>query len=401
MPLRFFFYLFFLCVSIQLSAQITERNCEGTIEYYYREKQEALEAFTKEWIEGSINTRNLGRINIPVVVHIVYQSEAENISDEQIHSQIAALNRDFHLENDNLDKVHPEFKDRIGKVGFTFCLASTDPNGNPTTGITRKRTLETNIFNGEVPWIYYSNRGGKDAWNTEEYLNIWVTKTSNSLGFGSKPYQNKLEEDGVVVHPEVFGTVGNLDPNYNLGRTTVHEIGHYFNLFHPFVGFDCGDDYVADTPTQSDPYFGCPDINASSCDSRDITANFMNYANDECLAMFTVGQTKRMQAALINARAGLLSSNGCELPPIGNNPVEKIRVYPNPASYFFCVETGDIGLNPVIMKIIDSKGATVGKEMSLSENHLEIIRPQHDGIYFLQFMIEGEPTITKKVFIKR
>ena len=166
-------------------------------------------------------------------------------------------------------------------------------------------------------WIYFSDRGGQDAWNTESYLNIWLTRFSevgNLMGFGSKPFENPPSEDGVVMRPDFFGTTGTVNPPFHLGKTAVHEIGHYFNIFHPWATSNSceHDDFVADTPNQDNPYRGCMNNDQTSCGSRDITNNFMNLSEDECLVMFTKGQALRMQAALIGARSGLLNINACQ-----------------------------------------------------------------------------------------
>ena len=105
-----------------------------------------------------------------------------------------------------MDKVHPEFQDRIATVGFNFCLATINPEGAPTNGITRTATDEDNVFIRSEGNIYHSERGGKDAWNTEQYLNIWVTRLApNFAGFASKPGENSPEEDGVVISVDFFG----------------------------------------------------------------------------------------------------------------------------------------------------------------------------------------------------
>jgi len=368
-------------------------------EFYDQVAHDALESFTKDYIANySASASSRGNINIPVVVHVVYPTENENISEEQIHSQIDALNRDFNNANSNLDRVHPDFRDRIANVGFNFCLATIDPQGNPTNGITRTPT-NNNLFVVSEGNIYHSERGGKDAWNTEEYLNIWVTKMApNFAGYGSKPNENPPDEDGVVLSVNYFGQSGIALPNYQLGRTGTHEVGHYFNIFHPW-GNNCDhDDFVADTPTQSDDYNGCPNTDESSCDSRDITANFMNNSEDACLAMFTRGQAMRMQAALIHARSGLLNGNGCN----ENNTAittDAIKIYPNPASYYFCIETGNAILAEIPYAIFNAQGAKVEEGIVLP-NSLQHFPTYRNGIYFIRFMDGSKEGIVKKIIIK-
>ena len=378
-------------------AQIPQRHCLETSPIFDKKKQENLEIFTKKWIAEE-RALSRGTITIPIVVHIVYQSEVENISDKQIHSQIEALNRDFNLENNNLDKIPNEFQNSIANVGFHFCLASFDPDGNPTIGITRTATSEENIFSGQIPWIYYTERGGKDAWDTNNYLNIWVTRTSIVLGFGTRPGINAPTEDGVVISSSSFGMLGNTNPPFDLGRTATHELGHYFNLLHPF-GNNCEyTDFVRDTPQQMPTYSGCPDANSSSCGTNDITPNFMNLSEDECLAMFTKGQAMRMQAALIGARKGLLASKGCDQ-ITNSNPMEIIKVYPNPASYYFCVATNSVNPTAIPFRMLDTKGAVILENVVMPDA-IQHFPSTQNGIYFLQFFVkEGEPIVKRLLVI--
>ena len=113
-------------------------------------------------------------LTIPVVVHIVYNSDAENISDAQVKSQIDALNLDFRAKNPDISKVPEPFKEFIGDARIEFALATEDPLGNNTTGITRTRTKRKEFgADGEVA---SPRKGGAKAWDAERYLNIWVCR---------------------------------------------------------------------------------------------------------------------------------------------------------------------------------------------------------------------------------
>ena len=333
--------LFLILVSIYLSfsvsAQTKDRCFVKTAPFHDLQLSLDLEVYTARWLKEQ-PLRSRSKITIPVVVHIVWNKEEDNISDEQIHSQIVALNRDFQLANDNLDIIPNNFEDIIGNVGFEFCLATVDPEGNPSTGITRTETSRTNVGTMGDTIIYYTDLGGRDAWNTERYLNIWVAEISDNsgvLGYASRPGANKAEEDGVVVHTKCFGTLGTVEPPYDLGKTTTHEVGHYFNLLHLHGDqATCeDDDLVADTPSQMTNYLGCPDIFTFSCGSLDLIANYMNWVDDACTALFTKGQAERMHAALNGARSGLLENNTCLVTTsIPLTTVSTLSIYPNPAT---------------------------------------------------------------------
>ncbi len=288
-----------------------------------KQERAELEKFTQKWItENRFSQKSDGVVTIPVVIHVVWRNSVENISDEQIASQIAILNEDFRLKN-SIANVPNEFRALIADIEVEFCLASYDPNNRETNGITRTQTTINEIgikpeVNGRFP-IYFDDLGGKGSWDTDKYLNIWVCELDEDgdlLGYASSPSTAPYPEDGVVIDYRYFGDIGtatNSFPN-QLGRTATHEVGHYFNLEHvwgPGGGGCAVDDFVDDTPTQETYYFGCPKHPQVSCNTNDMFMNFMDYVNDDCMAMFSNGQKLRMLAALNGPRNGLLNSNGC------------------------------------------------------------------------------------------
>ncbi|MFK7978747.1 MAG: M43 family zinc metalloprotease [Saprospiraceae bacterium] len=384
-------------------AQTTERSCFEATTFYNKAAHDSLEIATENHIK--YNQQNIansrGEITIPVVVHIVYPTENENISDAQVFSQIDALNRDFNRRNNNLDKVHTDFRGRIANVGFNFCLATIDPEGNATNGITRTATKTDSEFFRGAEWLYYTEKDGKSAWDTEKYLNIWVTKISDIsqiLGYASKPFESPPEKDGVVIDAKNFGINGTAISPYDLGRTGTHEVAHYFNISHPFNNGCDGDDFVADVPQQSNSYDGaCETGEKMSCGNRDNVSNFMNYSQDECLAMFTKGQALRMQAALIHARSGLLNNNACQQPPTPTL-TDEIKIYPNPASYYFCIEVGNSNLVQIPYTIFNAQGAKVEEGLVLP-NSIQHFPTYRNGIYFVQFMDGSAEGTLKKVVI--
>ncbi len=377
------------------SAQTIERCYELSAPFYNPQLSEELEQYTAEWIKNKPLTSR-SKITIPVVVHIVWNKEEDNISDEQVHSQIAALNRDFRLENEDLSIVSSFFENIIGNVGFEFCLATSDPAGNPTTGITRTETRFTNVGAEASSNIYYTDEGGKDAWDTERYLNIWVAETGMALGHASRPGENIAEEDGVVVHTKCFGTIGTVQPPYNLGRTTTHEIGHYFNLLHlNGSSSSCeDDDMVLDTPNQMTNYLGCPDINTFSCGTQDLISNYMNWVDDACMAMFTQGQVDRMHAALNGARSGLLENTAC-LPTSTSQSMEsKVSIFPNPARDFVYVKNTSDQVQESRYQIFTTKGQKIKEGIFHNNNPLNRISlPFPSGVYLIEYTVDNEKTV--------
>lgn len=282
------------------------------------ERRMQIEAFTEEWVRNNGGDRAL--VTIPVVVHVVYNTTAENISDAQVQSQIDVLNADFRKLNSDASLVPSAFSTLAADANIEFCLASTDPNGASTTGITRTSTTATSFSTNDG--VKFTSSGGRNAWDATKYLNIWVCDISGGiLGYAQFP-GGSASTDGVVIDYQYFGTIGTATAPFNKGRTATHEVGHWLNLYHIWGddGTACtGTDSVSDTPNQADENYGCPVFPQVSCSNGpngDMFMNYMDYTDDACMYMFSNGQASRMQAlfAAGGARASLLTSNGCGAP---------------------------------------------------------------------------------------
>lgn len=274
---------------------------------YYRARI-ASENHHREFALGQRMFARIGITRISVVVHVVYNTEAQNISDEQIASQMTVLNQDFRLANTDAQSIPASFKPLAADARIEFSLADVDPAGNKTTGITRTRTSQA-AFSDDDDGVKFAAKGGVDAWPADRYLNIWVCELSgNLLGYAQFP-GGPAETDGVVILHSAFGTVGTSSAPFNLGRTTTHEIGHWLNLRHIWGddGDGCnGTDFVDDTPNQAGANTGAPTFPRVSCNNHphgDMFMNYMDYVDDAAMFMFTSGQVVRMQACLDGDRS--------------------------------------------------------------------------------------------------
>jgi hypothetical protein len=254
---------------------------------------------------------------IPVVVHVLWNSAAQNIGDAQIQSQMTALNQDFRRTNPDAASTLAQFLGVATDCTIEFCLATVDPSGQPATGITRTQTWRTS-FDPNGSTMKYTAQGGRDAWPASNYMNVWVCNLSGGiLGFAQFP-GGPSATDGIVVTYTAFGTTGTAQYPFHLGRTLTHEVGHWLNLRHIWGDAQpsCGDDFVADTPPANGPHFECT-TSASSCSGLNMVQNYMDYTDDACMNLFTAGQRDRMLALLASggARASLMSSPaGCPNP---------------------------------------------------------------------------------------
>jgi hypothetical protein len=317
----------------------------GTVEYLKKTHPQNDEDVFEQWLNKKIKLRrsasSAAKIQatrrIPVVVHIIHKGEpvgtGTNISDEQVFSQISVLNKDYQRLNDDASNTPSVFEPVASSMDIEFSLARRTPEGLPTNGIVRVEGPDgrdwTSSDDAEFKALSY--------WDSNKYLNIWVVDIIDYLGYSQFPISDLpgLEgspdaplTDGVVINPSVFGSddYGNfdLDPDYNKGRTTTHEVGHFLGLRHTW-GDDGGacisnggnSDYIDDTPDQANNTVGCPAHPKTSCTGIVyMFQNYMDYTDDVCMNLFTADQVARMNTILENSprRVSLLSSDGLDDP---------------------------------------------------------------------------------------
>lgn len=293
----------------------TRRQC-GVMQAHYRlleedpsfrTRQTSLEQAVRRRMAtvGRAATVKVSSTVIPVVVHVIHNTAAENISVAQIKSQIKVLNRDFRAKNPDKSKVPAAWQGLIADAHIEFKLANKDPQGKATNGITRTKTTRASFGTNDT--VKSTALGGQDAWPTDKYLNIWVCNLRGGLlGYAQFPGGPPLT-DGVVITHTAFGTIGTAAAPFNLGRTTTHEIGHWLNLRHIWADTeDCsGTDFVADTPNALGPNYGTPAFPKVSCNNGpngDMFMNYMDYVDDVAMFMFTPQQVERMVTTLESER---------------------------------------------------------------------------------------------------
>jgi hypothetical protein len=408
-----------VCLFIALFAT-AQREC-ATVSYLQEQLQAdpslqsriaAVEDFIYQRspdIPASANGRTGGVsvIRIPVVVHVLYNSPAQNISDAQIKSQIDALNRDFRRNNPDSINTPQRFKSLAADTEIEFVLATADPSGRATTGIIRKQTSVKDWSMDDK--IKFNAQGGDNAWDSRYYLNIWVGNM-RTLGYSSTPGA-AADKDGVVITYTAFGTINTSAP-YNMGRTAVHEVGHWLGLKHIWGDTYCGDDMVDDTPRQGNFTPGCPSGFRSSCSNGtvgDMYMNYMDYTSDACINLFTNGQKSRMRSLFLpgGPRASLLQSKGLSEPwnsfeepatseeaPVAES---KVKIYPNPAQSDITLDFGaDQTWTGKELLIINTSGIAVQKltiTRGIQKVNIGQLKP---GIYFVQG-INGDVRMRMKI----
>ena len=276
-------------------------------------------------------------ITIPVVFHVVYNDLVQNISNAQIQSQIDVLNEDFRRLNADIINAPAVFSGASYDPLVEFCLAQRDSAGFTTNGITRTYTNVTEFISNNFlsvcdsnECIYLGDYGGHDPWDKTQYLNIWVGNiTGSNFPFGThgtalplSPLLPSIHQGlGIALDYRAVGTIGTATSPTNKGRTGTHEAGHWLGLWHNWglntLSNSCASDSVFDTPPQDEPSSGCPPFPftdyCSILPSQGgiMFTNFMDYSDDACKNMFTIGQVARMDAMLHNQYLSFQTSLGC------------------------------------------------------------------------------------------
>jgi len=366
------------CESVEMTQKYLNYNVDLAKEY---EKQKE---YTNNEIIQDVN------YTIPVVFHVIYNTNTENVSQSVIQQMLNTINNDF--SQTNIEFNNPPRPDFLGVAADTqieFCLATVDPNGNvlPEPGITRTQTDVTSFDMQATTSIgipeeamKFNSKGGKDAFNSSKYLNIWVCDLLQATPFGGVA--------GYTIFPigGVFGTVGSaydgvvLDYQIGLqGRTITHELGHYFGLYHPWGESlsdpNCvEDDGILDTPETDEANYNC-NYNTSSCSSLDMVENFMDYST--CQWMFTQGQKTKMHNIINTLRSSILTATSCGDVGVLANDINNNIVYPNPSK-----EKIFFNKKYINIKLFDSTGKLVLQEKNVPE--FINISQFNSGVYTLQ-----------------
>ncbi len=303
------------CGYDQVQQQLMDQNPD------YRAEVQHYVSEVLPRLQSEASTRMPDLVTIPVVVHVIHTGQnvgnGANLSVQRITSQIDILNQDYRRMNEDADETPTEYVGIAADPEVQFCLASKNPDGDISSGITR------HVYSN-VPDIDYIENTIKPAtsWDPDKYLNIWTIDMPNNsvIGYSYLPTPTIVgyPKDGVVIDYPNFGYV---DAG-NRGRTCIHEVGHYLGLQHTWGASDANgdpigcssDDGLTDTPSCSGPHYGCPDFGVTSCGTVDMISNYMEYVNDDCMNLFTQQQKDVMQANLNGIRSDLTNSalTACE-----------------------------------------------------------------------------------------
>ncbi len=414
------------CGTVEYERILQQRNPDRLrqLNELNRQVEQALKSRAGALIRGGRAVADDRIFRIPIVVHVVHNNANGdvggptngNISDEQIQSQIQVLNEDYRRQpGTNGFNTSPIGAD----ARIEFFLATKDPKGNPTNGITRNYYPQKTDFGVD-------DNSGDDIllsqisyWPSDRYLNIWVTKVKTYLGYtqfptaadtlSALPIDSNEFIDGSIIDYRYFGRqIGTIrDPTYALGRTATHEIGHWLGLLHTWGdGAGCAEDYVADTPPTKAPNQTrqCRET-YSNCDgkgqTRDQTENFLDYSPDICMNLFTQGQVARMRTvlALSPRRARLIRASES---PLTESEMLAILVYPNPSTTESAVEVRLKGFQTFTVDLFDIAGRQLGSQTYTDSPSAIVSVPVAGlsrGMYVVRVRTSNE-TVSRRLLIQ-
>lgn len=379
-----FLSLSLLCCNILLGQNkwekcgysIVRKNMTATNPDFEQRIDAQKKARLKMLANSRVTKTNIN-ITVPVIFHIILnQQQMSQIGDsagiaQRVSTQLQVLNEDYNRANADSVNIPAAFKPLYGNPAIKFGLAHTDPNGNSTNGweIITTNLKGFDVWNSSGYKAKYTTTGGADAWNITSYLNIWIinmlqdTSQTGVIGLTVPPsYTDSANftdpypknEMGVLIRYDAFGRKTNSSeffyPGIDLGRTTTHEVGHYFGLFHPWGDDDddgvcrCpgdpggADDGIADTPPEGCRHYGCYTFplydNCTKNYPGLLYMNYMEYVDDSCMNMFTNDQVYVMDRDIslgythsLVSHPELLDYPGTQTP----NFDYTFSIYPNPA----------------------------------------------------------------------
>ena len=326
-----------LALLLAVTSYSQDRTC-GMMEYMeemlknpvlakeYEENQKTFKAEVARRLNTDFQARGGATIEIPVAVHFPTGNTNDRACLEALaQNQIDILNADYTATNSDITTwfgiagQHPGLT-APGVANISFCLATSNHPAAVTQLIEGQPavTIGYNFANG-------SGFPEMDT-NFQGYMNFLVKPIGGLLGY-SPGGGSVAQGMAVVLNTNAFASgagcpTSGIVPqfNYNLGRTTTHELGHFFSLDHTFSsdgGGNCAmadGDGIADTPKVANSTYGCPSNPtpfACNIPERRLTMNYMDYVNDACMYMFTPGQMTQAESYISAVLAPAFKPNTC------------------------------------------------------------------------------------------
>lgn len=234
-------------------------------------------------------------ITVHTYVHVIYREDFVGwINRRTIEKQINILNNAF---RGKVSGTHSSYNECFNL--FTYGDTVRSPFRFVLEDINYIEDNEAFDLTSDHSWHVRSDEHNGHCAD----LNIFTGGGMSTLGVSSFPDEcfDHPEADNILIHYKSFPDMGQA--KYDEGDTLVHELGHWFGLFHTFQG-QCdgfGDDIpevgdgVDDTAPEAEPAYDCP-VGRDTCPGGgpDPIHNYMDFSDDCCMYRFTEGQIERM-----------------------------------------------------------------------------------------------------------
>ena len=422
LPLKFIVVYFIsfssLCLAQQRRGGSDELMANMLRSPEYSKMHNARQAQFKSNLEKrTARTTQFGKIapiKVPIAVHFPNGLESDRSCLEALaQNQIDILNADYTATNSdfNLWIAASSFYPGInpGDANVQFKIASLNHPANTDADLVEGEPAVTIGYDfgghgGTFPSMIVSDI----KW--AGYINIVIGNLSDDELLGFSPVGGRVQSGGaVVMRHDVFGSgTGCVDSNtipaspFHLGRTVTHEVGHFLNLAHPFKGFSCtSDDGIVDTPNIKVDHTNCPSPGSfDACDPNEnaLTMNYMDYANDACMYMFTQGQISVAEAYLAaiesDFKSGVLS--------IRSQGIEGVSIFPNPNKGSFNLKFQTNATTDFEVRVFDLRGRNIYNntfEPSRNLNQTIHLENTQAGVYLMTVSGDGGQQMTKRILI--
>ncbi|MEO1261219.1 MAG: zinc-dependent metalloprotease [Bacteroidota bacterium] len=335
-------------------------------------------------------------VKLQAVVHVIYHDSDNDLPDAVVEEMIKKVNEDFRRQNPDTVDTPNAFRPFAADTNIEFELATVDPTGGPTNGITHTQTPHEFFEAFELGQVQFDSTGGHSAWDPLKYVNIWLVRNTFHLGIALSPFSHGQPRDGVIVSCFYF----------DFERQVTHELGHYLGLYHPFnydVPFPSptdtcsnapgGPDGLEDTPNQLNVTYSvgpCPDFPYTDLCSPDTPGvmfmNYMDFSPAACKNMFTHQQAAAMNWVLDSIRFSLFE----QVTSTDNFAVDEkfeAAVFPNPVRDKLYVEFQNLTNAVTEYQLFDGMGKikAMGQlESRINFDHELNIAHLPKGIYLLK-----------------
>ena len=266
----------------------------------FRARQFKLEQDTAKRRAAPFSLDKVKIVTVDVVVNVVYQTAEQNISDAQIKSQIAALNRDFSARNPDRSKVPapwqglvtecqnpvPARKDDADQDGGSIVLPEQRREAADRRAASPHCSRRSFSISGSVRWA-----AGCSAMRSSRVDRRRPTASSSTTRRSAPAVPRSRHSISDGPRRTKWGITSTCATSGVIPRTAADRTWSPTRRIVPGPNFQ-------------KPTF--PVVTCNNGPNGDMFVNYMDYVDDDTMYMFTAQQVTRMRAAIEGPRSGLI-----------------------------------------------------------------------------------------------